>query len=145
MKTTKYILFLFFILLPITGFSGSLEEYWKECEKCENGLISIKSAIEKYRKDSNTTGFEIRSEEDFHNFEKIAYERHYTQEPILGAKGECSYRYNPNDAEPHCIKHGSLEYVKDYSYYKNAKEKQNKENLIFSLIGVGIIIFAIIF
>lgn len=139
----KYILILFFILLPITGFSSSLEEYWKECEKCVNGQKTISGSIEMFIMDSGAKDFQIRSEEDYQKFIKVAYDRKYIKEPFFGAKGECSYRYNPVTSESYCIKHGSLERVKGYTYYSDARERQKTENHIFSLVGVGILIFAI--
>lgn len=139
----KLILILFFILLPITVFSSSLEEYWAECEKCVNGQKAISGSIEMFLMDSGAKDFQIRSEEDYQKFIKVAYDRKYINELFFGAKDECSYRYNPEKNESYCIKHGSLERVKGYTYYSDARERQKKENLIFSLVGVGILIFAI--
>ena len=145
MKKLKYILFLFFVFLPLTGFPDKLEDYWDECEKCVNGHKTLSNAIIKYQTDSNNLNFTIRSEEDYQNFVKIAYDRKYIPEPFIGAQKECSYRYNPKDIEPHCIKHGSLEFVKKYENYKNSRKKQKNENIIFSLIGIFAVIFAIFY
>ena len=141
----KYLLIFYFSILPIVGFTATTEEYWEECEKCVKGQYSISGSIDMYIMDSDVKNFEIRSEEDYQNFLKIAYDRKYIKEPFVGVKEECSYRYDPEKYKSYCIKHGSLEHVKSYTYYKEAHEKQKKENLIFSLIGVGLLVFAIFF
>ena len=139
------LLIFLFTLLPSTSFANDLEEYWIECEKCVNGQKVISDAIDMYQKDSNEKDFEIRSEEDYKKFLKLAYDRKYIKEPSAGAKGQCEYRYNKENGDLYCIKHGSLESVKDYKYYKDAHESKKKENMVFSLVGVGLLIYAIFF
>ena len=137
------LLILLFTLLPSTSFSNDLEDYWKECENCVNGQKVISDAIDMYQKDSNEKDFEIRSEEDYKKFLKLAYDRKYIKEPSAGAKGQCEYRYNRENDDFYCVKHGNLEQVKGYKYYKDASGSKNKENMIFSLVGVGILLYAI--
>ena len=95
--------------------------------------------------DSDEKDFEIRSEEDYQKFLKLAYDRKYIKEPSAGAKGQCEYRYNRENDDFYCVKHGNLEQVKGYKYYKDARESQKKGNLVFSLIGVGLLVYAIFF
>ena len=139
------LLILLFTLLPTTSFSSDLEEYWKECENCASGQLLISGAIEMYRMDSDEKDFEIRSEEDYQKFLKLAYDRKYIKEPSAGAKGQCEYRYNRENGDFYCVKHGSREQVKNYKYYKDARESQKKGNMVFSLIGVGLLVYAIFF
>lgn len=130
----------FFIVIP--SFSESLDEYLIGCEKCFKlqkllltvpGIFSIE---EKAPCEANTY-------EECQHCLDLFYKRGYIKEPInLEELNGCCYRFDTR--ELCCIKHGSLEYLESYKYYKKKFDGLNKENMIFSLIGIGLLLFALI-
>ena len=70
------------------------------------------------------------------------YQKGYIKEPIdLKQLDGCSFRFNSNEVS--CVKHGCIDYLQIYNVYKKKFRTQNIENIIFSLIGLGLLFYAI--
>ncbi len=146
-----FILLLFVMLFfPIFHISASEEEdYCILWEKCFNRQKELSEAIERYlRENKEIKNIIIVSEEDYKSFIEILFEKNYINNRATGTENECSYRYNSDNHEIYCIKHGNKKFVTDFlERYKKKKEYENlrtKINYIFGLIGFGFIIYSII-
>ncbi len=150
-KKYNYIFILFFIFIVFADniFALDEKEYVIECQKCIKGQKELSDALEKYQMDNKKIGMiRIVSEEDYQSIIKQLFEKKYLTYRILGTEKECSYRYNSEDSEIFCIKHGSIKFL---TYYVEGSEeceqyylKNEKFILSFILTGIGFIISIIL-
>ena len=94
------------------------------CKKCINRQKELSEAIERYQEENKEIkNIKIISEEDYQSLIKILLEKKYINNIAIGTENECSYRYNSDDYELFCIKHGNKKFVtnclKRYEKKKN--------------------------
>ena len=148
----SFLILLIFIMLffPIFHiFASDEEDYGILYEKCINRQNELSEAIERYLRENNEIkNIKIVSEEDYESLIEILFGKKYINNRATGTENECSYRYNSDDHEIYCIKHGNNKFVADcLKRYKKKKEFENlrtKINFIFGLIGFGVIFYSII-
>ena len=138
-------LILAFATLP--SFADDKDDYWLECKKCVDGQNEIIRLINKFDID-NKVSININSEEDYNSFLEKALKLNYINKASIGAEGKCSYRYNSDTKELYCVKHGALDYVKNYDYYKYKYDRvkhQKKIEFYLSIFAIILLLYAIFF
>ena len=148
-----YFIFLLFVIIffPTLHISASdKEDYVLLCKKCIDRQEELLEALNRYQRENNEIKkIKIVSEEDYQSFIKLLFENKYINDRTIETENECSYRYNSDDNEIYCIKHGNIKFISDcLKSYEKKKEYENlktKYILIFSVLGFGYIVYSIIF
>ncbi len=124
--------------------SSKFEGYYKECEKCIDSQEKINDAISKYNKNEKEHNLKNIINSDSQLSLKTLHEKGYLKELVTGAEKECDFRYDINNSRLYCVKHGNLEFVKEYRYYKNKDDNDTFIWMLFNMIVVILAIYAII-